>query len=587
MKRDTRKESPVLGRLLRYMRPHLLFLVLALLAAAASVGLTLYGPVLIGRAIDMIVGPGQVKFTGVLYILLWLAGVYLLAAVFQWAMTLCTNRVAFFTVRDLRRTLFDKLQKVPLRFIDQSAHGDLITRMVSDIDLISDGLLQGFAQLFTGVITIVGTLLFMLSINVKIALVVVLITPLSLFVASFIARHSHDQFRRQSAARGDMGALVEEMVAGQKVVRAFRYESRAQDTFDGINQQLYQCGVRAQFYSSMTNPCTRFVNGLVYAGVGIIGAVAAIAGHLTVGQISAFLTYANQYTKPFNEISGVVTELQSAFASARRVFAVLDEPDEPTEAPAVLPRSDGSVGLEQVSFRYSPQKPLIEDFSLAVQPGQRIAIVGPTGCGKTTIINLLMRFYDVNSGRICISGTDIQDVTRQSVRQQYGMVLQDSWLFSGTVRQNIAYARPDATDEEIVAAAKFAHAHSFIKRLPQGYDTVIGEDGGSISQGQRQLLCIARILLVSPPMLILDEATSNIDTRTEQRIQRALAKLMEGRTSFVVAHRLSTIKEADNILVMRDGHIVEQGRHQQLLDAGGFYAKLYASQFEVQETAAQ
>lgn len=573
--------TPVLGRILKYLKPYWWLLTLALLCAVATVTCTLTGPVLVGRTVDMIVGPGQVDFTGILGMAGWLAGVYALGALTQWLMTYCTNKITYHTVKDIRVQAFSKLSTVPLRYIDGHSHGDLITRVVSDIDVISDGMLQGFSQLFTGVITILGTLAFMLSINVKIALVVVLITPLSLFVASFIAKRSHNMFREQSAVRGEMGGYVEEMLGNQKIVKAFGREAASQERFDEINSRLYDCGVKAQFYSSLTNPCTRFVNGVVYAGVGIIGAVAAISGAITVGQISSFLAYANQYTKPFNEISGVVTELQSALASARRVFAVLDEPSESPDAlEAARPAScEGRVAVEGVSFAYEAKKPLIEDFNLQVEPGQRVAIVGPTGCGKTTLINLLMRFYDVDKGAISVDGKDIRAYARGSLRACYGMVLQDTWLFTGTVRENIAYARPDASEEEVIAAAKAAHAHSFIKRLPQGYDTVISEEGGSISQGQKQLLCIARVMLTSPPMLILDEATSNIDTRTEIRIQKAFDEMMRGKTSFIVAHRLSTIKEADRILVMRDGRIVEQGNHQSLLERGGFYAELYNSQF--------
>lgn len=574
------KVTVVLKRILSYTRPYLWFLIGALFCALLNVALTLLAPVLVGDSIDYIVAKGQVDFPSIARILFVLAGAILLGAFFQWLMTLCTNQLTYKTVRDLRVQTFHKLSAVPLRYIDGHSHGDIISRVVTDIDLISDGLLQGFTQLFTGVVTILGTLLFMLTINVKIALVVVLITPLSLFVASFIARRSHKMFREQSAVRGEMTGYVEELIGNQKVVKAFSYEDRAQASFEEINRRLYDCGVKAQFYSSMTNPSTRFVNGVVYAAVGITGALTAIQGLLSVGQLSCFLTYANQYTKPFNEITGVITELQTAFASARRVFAVLDEPAESPDAG--LPKltdCDGRVTAEHVDFSYRPDTRLIEDLNLSVSPGQRIAIVGPTGCGKTTIINLLMRFYDVDAGQISVSGHPIDSVTRQSLRSCYGMVLQETWLFSGTIRENIAYGKPDATEPEIVAAAKAAHAHSFIRRLPQGYDTVISEDGGNLSQGQKQLLCIARIMLLSPPMLILDEATSSIDTRTEIQIQKAFDKMMEGRTSFVVAHRLSTIQEADRILVMDAGRIIEQGTHEELLEKGGFYAKLYNSQF--------
>ena len=574
------KVTMVLKRILSYTRPYLWYLIGALLCALFNVALTLLAPVLVGDSIDFIVAKGQVDFPSIARILFVLAGAILLGAFFQWLMTLCTNQLTYKTVRDLRVQTFHKLNAVPLRYIDGHSHGDIISRVVTDIDLISDGLLQGFTQLFTGVVTILGTLVFMLTINVKIALVVVLITPLSLFVASFIARRSHKMFREQSAVRGEMTGYVEELIGNQKVVKAFSYEDRAQASFEEINNRLYDCGVKAQFYSSMTNPSTRFVNGVVYAAVGITGALAAIQGRLSVGQLSCFLTYANQYTKPFNEITGVITELQTAFASARRVFAVLDEPAESPDAQLPeLKECDGRVTAEHVDFSYRPDTRLIEDLNLSVSPGQRIAIVGPTGCGKTTIINLLMRFYDVDAGRISVSGHPIDSVTRQSLRGCYGMVLQETWLFHGTIRENIAYGKPDATEQEIVAAAKAAHAHSFIRRLPQGYDTVISEDGGNLSQGQKQLLCIARIMLLSPPMLILDEATSSIDTRTEIQIQKAFDKMMEGRTSFVVAHRLSTIQEADRILVMDAGRIIEQGTHAELLKKGGFYAKLYNSQF--------
>ena len=574
------KVTVVLKRILSYTRPYLWYLVGALLCALLNVALTLLAPVLVGDSIDFIIAKGQVDFPSIARILFVLAGAILLGAFFQWVMTLCTNQLTYKTVRDLRVQTFHKLNAVPLRYIDGHSHGDIISRVVTDIDLISDGLLQGFTQLFTGVVTILGTLLFMLTINVKIALVVVLITPLSLFVASFIARRSHKMFREQSAVRGEMTGYVEELIGNQKVVKAFSYEERAQASFEEINRRLYDCGVKAQFYSSMTNPSTRFVNGVVYAAVGITGALAAMQGLLSVGQLSCFLTYANQYTKPFNEITGVITELQTAFASARRVFAVLDEPAESPDAQLPeLKECDGRVTAEHVDFSYRPDTRLIEDLNLSVLPGQRIAIVGPTGCGKTTIINLLMRFYDVDAGQISVSGYPIDSVTRQSLRGCYGMVLQETWLFHGTIRENIAYGKPDAAEPEIVAAAKAAHAHSFIRRLPQGYDTVISEDGGNLSQGQKQLLCIARIMLLSPPMLILDEATSSIDTRTEIQIQKAFDKMMQGRTSFVVAHRLSTIQEADRILVMDAGRIIEQGTHAELLKKGGFYAKLYNSQF--------
>ena len=503
-------------------------------------------------------------------------------------MSYFTNVITYRTAKDLRIQLFQKLNGVPLRYIDRTAHGDFISRVVNDIDQVSDGLLQGFTQLFTGIITIVGTLVFMLMANVWVALLVFVLTPLSLFVASFIAKNSYKHFRGQTAIQGELSGYVEEMVANQKLVKAFNYEERSEKAFDEINARLYEQRQKAQFFSSLSNPSTRFVNAVVYAAVGLTGAVSAIAGHISVGQISMFLSYAQQYTKPFNEVTGIITQLQTAFASAQRVFAVLDEPvEEPDASDAIVATScKGQVDIEKVGFAYDPSRPLIENMNLKVKPGQRVAIVGPTGCGKTTLINLLMRFYDVNAGQISIDGTPIRSMTRNSMRSLFGMVLQESWLFSGTIRENIAYGKPDATDEEVEAAAKAAYAHSFIKRLPKGYDTVIAEDGGNISQGQRQLLCIARVMLVDPPMLILDEATSNIDTRTEILVQEAFQKMMEGRTSFVVAHRLSTIREADVILVMNQGHVVEQGTHQELLAKDGFYANLYNSQFaRTEETA--
>ncbi|MBC8569996.1 ABC transporter ATP-binding protein [Zongyangia hominis] len=567
-------------RLLSFTKPYAGFLAGGLLCALVSVLLSLWLPVLIGDAVDLIVGAGQVDFPGMVPILLKMAGAIAVSALFSWMMTVCTNTVSYKTVKSIRDAAFDRLSQVPLSVLDSHSHGDLIARVVTDTDMISDGLLQGFSQLFTGLVTILGTLGFMLSVNAHIALVVVVLTPLSLFVASFIARRSHRMFSVQSATRGEMTGLVEELIGNQKVVKAFGYEKKAQARFEEINGRLYDCGVKAQFYSSMTNPCTRFVNGVVYAAVGIFGALSVIGGNLSVGQLSSFLAYANQYTKPFNEITGVITELQTAFASARRVFSLLDEPLEPSDAGnQPIAHCDGSVALEHVFFSYRPDRPLIEDLNLRVQPGQIIAIVGPTGCGKTTMINLLMRFYDVDSGKILVDGQDTRTLQRSSLRSQYGMVLQDSWLFGGTVAENIAYGRPDATREEIVAAAKAAHAHSFIRRLPKGYDTLIEGDGANLSQGQRQLMCIARVMLTQPPMLILDEATSSIDTRTEEKIQEAFARMMRGRTSFIVAHRLSTIRQADVILVMRDGHIVEMGSHAALLEKGGFYATLYNSQF--------
>ena len=576
---ENRKET--LARVLRFAKPYRWYLLAALVSAVLSVSLTLYAPVLIGRGIDQIIAPGKVYFDNLLPILIELGIVAVLAAIFQWLLTLCTNIVTYKTVRDLRSAAFEHMEELPLSNIDSRPHGDIISRIINDIDSVSDGLLQGFSQLFTGIITIAITLVYMLAINFKVGLVVVIITPLSLFVASFIAKHSFDMFRRQSAIKGQLSGCIEELVGNQKVVKAFSYEERAQQQFDRINHQLYDVGVKAQFYSSLTNPCTRFVNGVVYAVVAIVGALSCIAGGFSVGALSSFLTYANQYTKPFNEISGVITELQTAIASAKRVFDVIDEPaQQPDEPDAAHPTGcEGQIEIDRVSFSYEKSHPLIRDFHLQIKPGQRIALVGPTGCGKTTMINLLMRFYDVDAGEIRVDGQPIKKIVRDSLRSLYGMVLQDTWMFKGSVRDNIAYGKPDATDEEVVAAAKAAHAHSFIMRLPQGYDTVLAEDGGNISQGQKQLLCIARAMLTKPSMLILDEATSSIDTRTEIKIQQAFAQMMEGHTSFVVAHRLSTIREADCILVMKDGQIIEQGTHQQLLEKKGFYHQLYNSQF--------
>ena len=576
---ENRKET--LARVLRFAKPYRWYLLAALVSAVLSVSLTLYAPVLIGRGIDQIIAPGKVYFDNLLPILIELGIVAVLAAIFQWLLTLCTNIVTYKTVRDLRSAAFEHMEELPLSNIDSRPHGDIISRIINDIDSVSDGLLQGFSQLFTGIITIAITLVYMLAINFKVGLVVVIITPLSLFVASFIAKHSFDMFRRQSAIKGQLSGCIEELVGNQKVVKAFSYEERAQQQFDRINHQLYDVGVKAQFYSSLTNPCTRFVNGVVYAAVAIVGALSCIAGGFSVGALSSFLTYANQYTKPFNEISGVITELQTAIASAKRVFDVIDEPaQQPDEPDAAHPTGcEGQIEIDRVSFSYEKSHPLIRDFHLQIKPGQRIALVGPTGCGKTTMINLLMRFYDVDAGEIRVDGQPIKKIVRDSLRSLYGMVLQDTWMFKGSVRDNIAYGKPDATDEEVVAAAKAAHAHSFIMRLPQGYETVLAEDGGNISQGQKQLLCIARAMLTKPSMLILDEATSSIDTRTEIKIQQAFAQMMEGHTSFVVAHRLSTIREADCILVMKDGQIIEQGTHQQLLEKKGFYHQLYNSQF--------
>ena len=579
------QRKATLTRVLHKIRPYSLFVVCSLIVAAVSVAAQLYIPILCGDAIDLMLGKGNVDFAGVGRIIVEVLVVAVVAAFAQWLLSVCNNRITFSVSRDLRNEALRKIQTLPLSYLDSHPSGDIVSRMVADVDTFADGLLMGFTQLFSGVLTILGTLLFMLSENVVITLVVVCITPLSLLVASFLAKRSYKYFQGQSSVRGEQTALVNEMIEGQKVVQAFGHEAESLDAFDEVNGRLQDVSLKAIFFSSMTNPATRFVNNIVYAGVGLVGALYAVRGGITIGQLSVFLNYANQYTKPFNEISGVVTELQNALACAARVFELLDADDQIPEAEnAAVLQPDGHVQLEDVSFRYLPDRPLIEGLSLDVKPGQRIAIVGPTGCGKTTLINLLMRFYDVNGGAIKVSGTDIRSVTRASLRGSYGMVLQDTWLRAGTVRENIAYGKPDATLDEVVAAAKAAHADSFIRRLPDGYDTVIAEDGGNISQGQKQLLCIARVMLCLPPMLILDEATSSIDTRTEVRIQKALARMMQGRTSFIVAHRLSTIREADVILVMKDGHIVEQGNHDELLAAGGFYAKLYNSQFEGVET---
>mgnify|MGYP004459953665 FL=1 len=579
------QRKATLTRVLHKIRPYSLFVVCSLIVAAVSVAAQLYIPILCGDAIDLMLGKGNVDFAGVGRIIVEVLVVAVVAAFAQWLLSVCNNRITFSVSRDLRNEALRKIQTLPLSYLDSHPSGDIVSRMVADVDTFADGLLMGFTQLFSGVLTILGTLLFMLSENVVITLVVVCITPLSLLVASFLAKRSYKYFQGQSSVRGEQTALVNEMIEGQKVVQAFGHEAESLDAFDEVNGRLQDVSLKAIFFSSMTNPATRFVNNIVYAGVGLVGALYAVRGGITIGQLSVFLNYANQYTKPFNEISGVVTELQNALACAARVFELLDADDQIPEAEnASVLQPDGHVQLEDVSFRYLPDRPLIEGLSLDVKPGQRIAIVGPTGCGKTTLINLLMRFYDVNGGAIKVSGTDIRSVTRASLRGSYGMVLQDTWLRAGTVRENIAYGKPDATLDEVVAAAKAAHADSFIRRLPEGYDTVIAEDGGNISQGQKQLLCIARVMLCLPPMLILDEATSSIDTRTEVRIQKAFARMMQGRTSFIVAHRLSTIREADVILVMKDGHIVEQGNHDELLAAGGFYAKLYNSQFEGVET---
>lgn len=571
----------VLKRILKYSKPYKLFLVLAVITALIGVSLTLYVPVLIGKAVDLIVTKGDVDFNALAIVLIILAIVMIVGSIFQWLMSLCSNKLTYHTVTDIRKEAFAKLETVPLKYIDSKSHGDLISRIVTDTELISDGLLQSFNQLFTGVITILGTLVFMLTINISIALVVVILTPLSLFVASFIAKRSFKMFKLQSETRGELTGYVEEIISNQNIIKAFNQGKITQEKFEEINSRLYTCGMKAQFYSSLTNPSTRFVNGLVYTSVGVIGALGVLNGRLSVGALSSFLSYANQYTKPFNEISSVVTELQNAFSSAKRVFEIIDEPPEYTdvENERVITECDGSIDIENVYFSYSPEKKLIEDFNLNVKPGQKIAIVGPTGCGKTTLINLLMRFYDINSGKIEVSHKDISKITRDSLRSQYGMVLQETWLKKGTIKENIAFGKPDATDEEIIRAAKQAYADGFIRRLPNGYDTIISDDEESISQGQKQLLCIARIMLLLPPMLILDEATSSIDTRTEIKIQKAFSKMMNGRTSFVVAHRLSTIKESDVILVMNEGKIIEQGSHDDLLSKNGFYSNLYYSQF--------
>ena len=586
-KLDRSKQKDTFIKVLRYMKPYWFYLALSLVLAAVTVALTLYLPKLTGFAVDRIIAQGRVDFAGILQILKLMAVTILITAAAQWIMNICNNKMTYEIVRDIRNEAFRKIEILPLKYVDNHSYGDITSRVIADVDQFADGLLMGFTQLFTGVMTILGTLLFMLTTNVGITLVVVLITPLSFFVAAFIAKRTFTMFRLQSETRGEQTALIDEMIGNQKVVQAFSHEKRAMERFDEINERLRACSLRAIFYSSITNPATRFVNNVVYAGVGLVGALSAVAGRITVGDLSCLLSYANQYTKPFNEISGVVTELQNALACAARIFELIEEePQVPDKENAVVISEreggvQGNVELSHVYFSYTEEQKLIEDFNLKVQPGQRIAIVGPTGCGKTTLINLLMRFYDVTGGKICVEGCDVRDVTRKSLRESFGMVLQDTWLKSGTIRENIVMGKPDATEEEIIAAAKASHAHSFIKRLPQGYDTVITEEGGGLSQGQKQLLCIARVMLCLPPMLILDEATSSIDTRTEMRIQSAFLRMMKGRTSFIVAHRLSTIREADVILVMRDGHIVEQGRHEELLEKKGFYAQLYNSQFAV------
>lgn len=573
----------VMMKVMRYIKKYRIYIFLSLIFAAMTVALTLYLPILTGDAIDLVLGRGKVDFKGIFDIFKVAVVVILLTSVSQWIMNVCNNKMTFNIVQDIRNEAFNKIENLPLKYIDSQSYGDIVSRVIADVDQFSEGLLMGFTQLFTGVMTIVGTLLFMLTINIKITLVVVLITPLSLFVANFIAKKTFSMFKLQSATRGEQTSLIDEMIGNQKVVQAYCHEEETMEKFDEINGRLEKCSLRAIFFSSLTNPCTRFVNSLVYTGVGITGAMSAIAGGISVGQLSCLLSYANQYTKPFNEISGVITELQNALACASRIFELIEEePQVPDAEDAhVLEDAQGNVALNDVSFSYKPDQKLIQNFNLSVKPGQRVAIVGPTGCGKTTIINLLMRFYDVDKGCIKVDNTDIRDITRPSLRTSYGMVLQETWLKAGTIRENIAFGKPDATDEEIIEAAKASHAHGFIKRLPNGYDTVIGEDGGSLSQGQKQLLCIARVMLCLPPMLILDEATSSIDTRTELKIQNAFAVMMEGRTSFIVAHRLSTIQNADIILVMKDGNVIEQGNHETLLKQNGFYAKLYNSQFAV------
>ena len=576
-----KKNQDTMKKVFKLIRPYMHYLILSLIFAAISVALTLYAPILSGNAIDLILSKEHVDFAGVFQILKKYAVVIILTGVAQWLMNLCNNKITYRVVKDVRIRAFAKLQELPLKYIDSHQYGETISRIITDVEQFSDGLLMGFSQLFTGIVTIVGTLLFMLTINVKISLVVILITPVSLFVASFIAKRTYTMFKAQSEKRAEMTSLINEMVGNQKVVQAFGYGSRALERFDEINADLQKVSLRAIFFSSITNPSTRFVNGLVYAGVGITGALSAIRGYISVGQLSCFLSYANQYTKPFNEISSVITELQNAAACARRVFDFIEEtPEIPDYEQAVdLQQADGSLELKEVSFSYRKDVPLLQHLNLQVKPGQKIAIVGPTGCGKTTLINLLMRFYDIDAGQIIVSGHDIQEIKRDSLRENFGMVLQETWLKSGTVAENIAYGREGTSREEIIAAAKAAHAHSFIKRMPEGYDTMIQEEGGNLSQGQKQLLCIARVMLNLPPMLILDEATSSIDTRTEIRIQKAFHQMMEGRTSFIVAHRLSTVREADVILVMKDGNIIEQGTHDELLQAGGFYKHLYESQF--------
>ena len=582
MKKDNKSSSGrTLKKVMLRIKRYWVYLIISILMAVITVASSLYAPILVGNAIDYIIGPGDVDFIGVRSVIMKFALVIVCTAVSQWIMNICNNKIIYHVTRNIRDEAIEKIEHLPLSYIDSHSYGEVVSRVIADVDQFADGLLMGFTQFFTGVTTIVGTLLFMIMINIKITLVVVFITPVSFLVAGFIAKKTYSMFKLQSETRGEQTALIDEMIGGQKVVKAYNHEQETMDKFDEINERLQKYSLKAIFFSSITNPATRFVNSLVYAGVAVTGAISAINGGISVGQLATFLSYANQYTKPFNEISGVITELQNALACAARVFELIEEQPETADKPdaVVLDNADGSISLENVYFSYTKDKELITDFNLNVKPGQKIAIVGPTGCGKTTIINLLMRFYDVDSGSIKVSDVDIKDMTRHSLRAGFGMVLQDTWLRAGTIRDNIIMGKPDATEEEIIEAAKAAHAHSFIKRLPDGYDTVIGEDGGSLSQGQKQLLCITRVMLCRPPMLILDEATSSIDTRTELKIQNAFNKLMEGRTSFIVAHRLSTIQSADLILVMKDGHIIEQGNHRELLAKGGFYKNLYESQF--------
>ncbi|NLL93666.1 MAG: ABC transporter ATP-binding protein [Clostridiales bacterium] len=576
-------QRKTIGKVLKYIDKYIDLVILSLILAAVSVALTLYIPILVGKGIDFIISAGHVDFIDIKKTIIQIVIVVLITSVIQWWMNIVNNKITYNVVRDIRNEAFEKIERLPLSFIDSHQYGDIVSRVIADVDQFADGLLMGFTQAFTGVVTILGTLIFMLSINVRITVLVVCVTPMSLIVANVIAKKTYLMFKKQSEVRGEQTSIIDEMIGNQKVVRAYSREKAVQEQFDKVNDELKKCSTKAIFYSATTNPATRFVNGFVYALVGVVGAIFAISGNITVGQLSSFLSYANQYTKPFNEISGVITELQNAIACAARIFELIEEPAEVEDLVDAIELKDveGRVTLENVSFSYVPDRKLIENFNLAVKPGQKIAIVGPTGCGKTTVINLLMRFYDVNSGRICVDGHCIKDITKKSLRDSYGMVLQETWLKSGTILENLTMGKPDATREEVIAAAKASHAHSFIRRLENGYDTVISEDGGSLSQGQKQLLCIARVMLCKPPILILDEATSSIDTRTEIKIQEAFNVLMEGRTSFIVAHRLSTIREADIILVMKDGNIIEQGNHEKLLEEGGFYSKLYNSQFAV------